>query len=1660
MTQAPNEHQPVLLENVIKLIESKFKKEQANVVSRFAQFFYGSISPEDLNDRAANDLYASVLSLWNFINQGASDDVCVRVVNPEFESHGWHSNYTVIELVHPDMPFLVDSVRMELNRLGLGIHLHIHLPIAVERDKGHKIANIELASENDDRSCITPMYLEVDRQVKQEELDHIQENLERILKDVRTTVRDWSPMKDKLQEVTSRVENYKSNVSDEKKAETLAFLDWISGNHFTLLAYTSYDLKESDGKTYLVPQKKSTLGLATLPHWSPKKYSLSDLPKGAQRLILDSSTLLVLTKLSAMSTVHRPAHIDYIGIKRFDEQGNVIGEDRFLGLYTSAAYNVNPMSIPVLREKIQAVLDCSGLPQGGHDSKVLRNILETYPRDELFQISIHDLLGTAVGVMHIKERALIRLFVRRDPYGRFFSCLVYVPREIYTTKLRLKFTSILAETFQASGEINFTTTFSESILARIQFTVPVDNAENIEYDIQSMEQELTEAARSWDDNFTDALKSEYGEAQGGRLAVTYNEAYPSGYKDEILPQTAVLDVKHLESLSPTKSLSMLLYRPQEDTEGMLKFKLFHRDQPTPLSDVMPMLENMGLEVLGETPYKVDLKNRAVRWIMDFSMMHSSGKELVLSDIKSKFQDAFLQTWNGRAENDGFNRLVLSAGLDWRETSILRAYAKYLWQIGFTFSQSYIEETLAKYPLISRKLVEYFAHKFDPSIERDAERQRELNKEIEGMLDQVSNLDEDKILSRFMKAIDATLRTNFYQLDKNGEAKEYISLKLNPKKIPDVPLPIPMFEIFVYSPRVEGVHLRGGKVARGGLRWSDRREDFRTEILGLVKAQQVKNTVIVPVGSKGGFVCKKLPTEGGREAFFKEGVECYKTFISGLLDITDNYIDEEVVAPENVVRYDEPDPYLVVAADKGTATFSDIANGLSQEYGFWLGDAFASGGSVGYDHKKMGITARGAWESVKRHFMEMGHNTQTQDFTVVGIGDMGGDVFGNGMLLSKHIRLIGAFNHLHIFIDPNPDAAASWEERKRLFENPGLSWEDYNSELISKGGGVFLRSAKSINLTPEMKKMLGVKKASMAPNELINALLKAEYDLLWNGGIGTYVKGIDEHHSEVGDRANDGLRINGSELRCKVVGEGGNLGLTQLGRIEFMRNGGRCNTDFIDNAGGVNCSDHEVNIKILLNKVVEAGDMTSKQRDKLFMDMTDEVAEMVLLENYLQAQSISCTEARAPFMLKEQMRFIHALERDNKLNRALEFMPNDEEMTERMAQEEGLTRAELAVLLAYGKMELKESLLAPEITQEAYFEQVLIDYFPKPIRKKFVNEIKQHPLRDEIISTVLANKMADYLGSNFVYRIIDETGATPADVGICFTLAKEIFSMDKMWSDIQSLDHQVPARTQVDMMYQTQRMVRRCTRWFLRHRRKNLAINEGIEYFKSGVQELQKQVAKSLEESELKELEKKIDSMVNDGVPKPLASNVTYLSTMFSALDIVEMSKMTSLPIKMVADVYYQLGAELELHWFLNQIVSQPVDNHWQAFARASFREELDWQQRSLTVALIQMTSDCTTAEQKIQTWLDNNDELLNRWRQMVADFRASSSHEFAKFSVALRELVILVQNCIRSAAVAQETALNASRPMSKLPMSKVTKEKPASKKKTAAKKKTVVNKKS
>ncbi|MGO2128367.1 MAG: NAD-glutamate dehydrogenase, partial [Pseudoalteromonas prydzensis] len=1418
----------------------------------------------------------------------------------------------------------------------------------------------------------------------------------------------WQPIRKKLIAVSKELpkRNHKNNASEV--AETVEFLDWLVKDNFTLMGYRQYDLSPVQGDYQLKGKIESSLGLMKN---STEEHSrlLSELPEVA-RQEARSNNLLILTKTNSLSRVHRPAYIDYVGIKRFDDEGNVIGEDRFIGLFSSSFYNNSAADVPVLKSKINRIMEMCDFAKGTHAYKAVLNILETYPRDELVQARESELLEVAMGVLQVQERDMCRLFVRKDAYGRFFSCMVYVPRERYNTALRRETQSILATAFNSDDKVEFTTFFSESTLARTHYTVRVtDN--NIEYNVKDIENNLVEAARTWEDKLQSALLESAGEARGNELNRKYCNAFARSYKDEVLPSAAVVDIEKLELLNDDNKLEMLFYRPQEEANSnIVRLSLFHKDEPIHLSDVMPMLENFGLRVIGETPYSVKTSDDGINWIMDFSMLLDSKGIADFDKVSARFRAALTSVWSNRLENDGFNRLVLMGGLTGREASILRAYAKYMRQVGVTFSQSYIESTLANYPHIGSQIVNLFAKKFSVKSPASVKTLDKLIAQIYLELENVANLDDDRIIRLYVDMIIATLRTNYFQKDATGQFKSYVSFKVNPSLIPDMPLPLPAFEIFVYSPRVEGVHLRGGKVARGGLRWSDRREDFRTEVLGLVKAQQVKNTVIVPVGSKGGFVCKQLPTD--RDAFFKEGQECYKIFIRGLLDITDNIIQGEIVPPVDVTRHDEDDAYLVVAADKGTATFSDIANGIANEYNFWLGDAFASGGSVGYDHKKMGITAKGGWESVKRHFREMDIDTQTTDFTVVAIGDMAGDVFGNGMLLSKHIRLQVAFNHLHIFIDPTPDSAASYPERERLFNLPRSSWEDYNKDLISAGGGVFSRAAKSITLTPEMKKMLGTKKASMTPNELIKASLMMEFDLLWNGGIGTYIKSSKESDADVGDRANDALRINGSELGAKVLGEGGNLGATQLGRIEFAGKGGRVNTDFIDNVGGVACSDNEVNIKILLNGLVTAGDLTRKQRDELLYSMTDEVAQLVLKDCYRQTHTLSITQSKGSSTLKEKVRFIHALEKEGKLNRAIEFIPSDEELAERAAAGKDLTRPELSVLVSYAKMVLKESLVTDEITENPYYRQLLVKSFPLPLREKFNAAMDNHPLRKEIIATKLANNIVNDMGLNFMVRMHEETGANEAEVALCYSVASEVFQMRDTWSAIVALDNKIPAAVQTEMLYQLRRTVRRATRWFLRHRNKAQNIEQTIAFFAPTFADLSANLTSYMVEKESERLDNAAEKLIASAVPAELATRIVSLSSLFSVMDLAEVAANSGRSIDMVSNTYFKLGARMGLHWFLDQITNQPVANHWQALARASYREELDWQQRTLSeVVLNNFTGDDKDVDGQIDQWMDSKDLLLQRWKHMLAEFKTSQSHDFAKFSVALRELMLLSHNC-------------------------------------------------
>lgn len=1602
-----NHQHSVLLERVFSLINEKVDNGDAPLIQQFGRLLYKNMSFEDINGRSDSDLYGATLSLWQLMQTFHIGTPCIKVFNPEIAKHGWQSSHTIIEIIVKDMPFLVDSVRMAINRFGIAAHLLLHSPMHVTRNQDNKVTGfVDSKATSTKYSSETVFLIEIDRQAKRSDIEKLRAELLSVVDEVSLSVSDWQPMREKLATITKSFEGSKSVASSAIKAQGKTFLNWLNDHNFTLMGYRYYHVKAIQGDHRWIPENDSSLGLMK-NSINDRQRVLSNLPTTARDAAL-SDNPLILTKANSRSRVHRPAYMDYVGIKEFDEKGNVTGEHRFLGLYSAAFYNSSATDLPMLREKIERMCEISGFDKGTHAYKAFVNIVETYPRDELLQTSDEELAQIVKGIFQMQERGISRLFVRKEAFGRYYSCLVYVPRERYNTQLRKETQELLKRSFKSDEEVEFNTYFSESVYARTHYIARVKN-NNMEFDVKEIEDNLIELTKSWQDKLAAKITSAYGEAKGKAIQKKYVNAFSRSYAEQSLPSAAMVDIERIELLSDENKLDMLFYRPQEESANseIVKLKLYHRHVPIHLSDVLPMLENFGLRVIDESPFRVTNDDGEVSWIMDFTMLHKNGQNFQMEKAQELFQDGFRRTWNKTLEDDGFNRLILSAGITGRNVTILRAYAKYMRQIGTSFSLDYMANTLANYPDIATDVVSLFRLLFCPTIKRMPKKIENLKAEILAKLDKVSNLDDDRIIRRYLELLHATLRTNFYQNDSEGNEKSYISFKLLPSEISEMPLPMPKFEIFVYSPRIEGVHLRGGKVARGGLRWSDRQEDFRTEILGLVKAQQVKNTVIVPVGAKGGFVCKAMPADADRAAIQEEGKACYKIFIRSLLDITDNIVEGNIVPPKDVIRLDEDDPYLVVAADKGTATFSDIANGISDEFHFWLGDAFASGGSVGYDHKKMGITARGAWESVKRHFREIGTNCQTTPFTVVGVGDMAGDVFGNGMLLSEQTRVVCAFNHLHIFFDPAPDEKASYKERQRLFEDPSLSWDDYNRKLISKGGGIFKRSEKAIPLSPEMKKWLGTRQATMTPNELIHNALKMPVDLIWNGGIGTYVKSSKESHAEVGDRANDTTRVNGKDVKAKIIGEGGNLGLTQLGRIELAANGVLVNTDFIDNVGGVDCSDNEVNIKILLNTLVNAGDLTLKQRNALLYEMTDDVSDIVIQDCYRQTQSISITNLGGVKQLKEQLRFIHGLEREGFLNRELEFIPSDDEISDRVVTGQGLTRPELAVLIAYGKMVMKDKFNIPKITNNPYYNRFLVNAFPPVLREKYQTQMQEHPLRGEIIATKLTNEMVNDMGLNFVYRLQEETGALVEQVAEAYSVVKGVFDMATLWESVEDLDNKIDAQLQLKILDSMRRILRRTCRWYIRHGGKTNNIEKAISRYKPAFKCISENLSSLLVASEFEQVQNETKRLIEAKVPKDIANRIASLSNMFSSMDLAQIAEIEKRPVEVVARLYYQLGSKFELHWFLEQINQQSVSNHWQALARASYREELDWQQRSLTSVLLNIEPEEKDADKILSDWCSANKEALDRWYHMMTEFKTADNHEFAKFSVALRELMLL-----------------------------------------------------
>lgn len=1613
-----------LIQAIVDKIKTSMTGDQANLCAEFAQQLYSTVAMEDLAALNIDDLYGAVVNFWSLICERKPNEVKIRIYNPDFERHGWQTTHTVIEIICDDMPFLVDSLRLVIQRMGLACHLTIHMGgIRVKRDKKNKIIKILPRNQGlNEKEVIheAPIFIEIDRQTDPKVLEELHKRCEHALEDNRVVFEDWGKMRSKVRETITEIDKVSNILNLEEVEETKAFLHWIEDHHFTFLGMRDYELVKKGKETILQAIPNTGLGLLR-SNLVKSTLSISAMPPEVKEFTL-SPRMLVTSKTNTMASVHRDAYTDYIGIKRFNSQEEVIGERRIIGLYTSAAYHTNPKQIPFLRRKVALIMENSKLNPRSHSGKVLLNILETLPRDDLIQGTEDDLLEIAMGIFYMQDRKRIRLFARMDVYHRFVSCLVYVPRDRINTELRMEMKRILDESFH-SMETTYSTHFSESILARIHFIIKINPEYSSDFDLKEIEKKLIEAGRSWTDDLQTHLHEIYGEEQANSLYARYKNAFPIAYTDLFSPRTAVYDMKHIEMLSSENPLGINFYKPLDESNNNFRLKVYQHDITIPLSDVLPILEKLGLRAISERPYPLKFPDGRITWINEFAIQYNKAIEIDLDNIRELFQNAFSKVWFGLAENDGFNQLVLAGGLNWREVAVLRTYAKYFKQIGITFSQDYIEMALNNNIVITKKLVKLFEIRCNPEDNPNREEQfTDLSIEILADLDNVSNLDEDKIIRHYIHAINATLRTNFYQINPDGHHKPYISFKLNSKVIPGLPKPYPMFEIFVYSPRFEGVHLRCGKVARGGLRWSDRREDFRTEILGLMKAQQVKNSVIVPNGAKGGFVPKLLPVNGTREEIMAEGISCYQLFIRGLLDITDNYCDGKVVKPEQVVCFDEDDPYLVVAADKGTATFSDLANAISLEYGFWLGDAFASGGSIGYDHKKMGITAKGAWESVKRHFYELGIDIQNHDFTVVGIGDMAGDVFGNGMLLSNHIKLVAAFNHLHIFIDPNPDAVVSFKERERLFHLPRSSWADYDKKLISKGGGVFSRSAKSIPVSKEMHAIFDIKQSEIEPNELIKALLKAKVDLLWSAGIGTYVKASTESNGNVGDRSNDATRINAKQLHCKVVGEGGNLGLTQLARVEYSLNGGMVYTDFIDNSGGVNCSDKEVNIKILLNSIVAVGDLTPKQRNELLIEMTDEVSKLVLRDNFLQTRAISLSASRPVQSLELQTRYINELERTGKIDRNLEYLPSDKVILERKLAGKGLLRPTIAVLMCYSRSILKEQILASGVPEESYMSQFLVSSFPKPLQKRFSEQMQNHPLRREIIATKLSNIIVNEMGFTYIYRLQDETGSPVSAIVRSYIMTRKVLDLESVWKQIEELGTKISAKRQAEMMLLFVRLARRVTRWFLRNQRNAVDISEVVTLYAEGIIKLKSSLPAILSNDRKAKYEEHFKMLVDEGVPEQLAHELTVTRSLFSAPDIIEIAYKQEMKITQVAEIYFGVGEYLDITWIRKQIIMHPTENHWESLSREALRDDLDWQQRQLTFGLLHYDAQNSDLYERLSSWGESNQALIQRWRHILADLKASTALNYTMFFVAIRELLDLTRTAMQSSALVEEEA--------------------------------------
>ncbi|WP_040794973.1 NAD-glutamate dehydrogenase [Nocardia higoensis] len=1561
----------------------------------------------------------------------------IRVHHPEDGS----GIGAAVQVVTDDMSLLVDSITASVSRAGASITEVIHPIFEVERDaSGLLLAAAAYGVEG--RSGLgahggadlrreswihVQLHPSTDRAV----LDKLADTLRDVVADVRQVVDDRGAIERAQSALADELDRLAAAGGGPFLArdltDTAALLRWLAGGYFTVLGYARYRLHTVGGRTVTDLVDETCLGVLRPGVGTDFRVPVN----GPDR------PLLMLTQGLVPATVHRSVYPYFVGVADVDATGAVVGEHLFIGVFTVTAVHENVLDIPVISRRVRSAIERSGFELESYSGQAMLEVIQSFPRTELFSSDVQTMRRTAEAVLNVGLRRQVRLFLRADTHGRFVACLVYLPRDRYTTHVRLSMQKILVR--ELGGEsIDYSARVSESDLASVYFTVRMPGAESGGPDRAAIlartsddkrkhiENLLSETSRTWADHLIELAG--VAPTLDPEVVQEYSTGFPESYKQDFSPARGLRDIARLERLTEG-AIDQHLYRLPDAEPGAWRFALALSGSGISLSQVLPVLQSLGVEVVDERPYRVRVEPE--RWIYDFGVLarpdllrnaldSDLDAELLESaagegsGLRQRFVDAVEAMWYGRAEADGLNELVLRARLPWRSVAMLRTYAKYLQQAGFPYSQTNIARVLLAHPDIAALLADLFAARFDPgtcSAERAADREAELGKRI----DQVVSLDADRILRAILGLIRATLRTNFYTTDTDGAARGYISVKVEPREIAELPKPKPQFEIFVYSPRVEGVHLRFGSVARGGLRWSDRLEDFRTEILGLVKAQAVKNAVIVPVGAKGGFVVKQPPQATGdaaadRQALTAEGVECYRTFISGLLDLTDNVdlATGAVVPPARVVRYDGDDTYLVVAADKGTASFSDIANAVAIDYGFWLGDAFASGGSAGYDHKAMGITARGAWESVKRHFREMGIDTQSEDFTVVGVGDMSGDVFGNGMLLSEHIRLVAAFDHRHIFLDPDPDAARSYRERQRLFALPRSSWADYDRSLISEGGGVWDRTVKSVPISAQARAALGLPDGvtALSPPELVRAILLAPAQLLWNGGIGTYIKASTETNAEVGDKSNDPVRVDGKDLRVAVIGEGGNLGATARGRIEFCRAGGKMNTDALDNSAGVDCSDHEVNIKVLLDGVVSAGLLPAAERNPLLASMTDEVAEMVLRDNVSQNYLMGLARFEAPRMTNVNTRLIADLEERRGLDRELEALPSEAEMKRRAAAGEGLVSPELANLMAHVKLSLKADLLETDLPDQPYFAARLPEYFPEPLRERFGAAIKRHRLRREIVTTVLVNEMVDYGGISYAFRLNEESGASATDAVRAFTAAREIFGLGEVWERIRSAD--IPVAVRDSLEFETKRTLDRASRWLLNNRPQPIAVGAEINRYREGVRAYAPKVSTWLRGHHILNITEQADELVSRGAPRDLAVDVYSLLNQFPLLDILDIADITDRDGDEVGAMYYALNDHLKIDWLLAAISDLERGDRWHALARLAVRDDMYSSLRSLTLDVLSAGDPEETADEKIQYWESKNQSRLGRARAALAEIFETGAHDLAGLSVAARQVRSMV----------------------------------------------------